>query len=74
MEDTPRLVLSLSKQAKSLGNARDRLACPERSRRMGLLHERTPEQEESELYGERASVSKAGQSSNSKSTGVKLCG
>jgi len=41
---------------------------------VGLLHERTPEQKEFELYGERASVSKAGPSSNSKSTGVKLCG
>ena len=37
---------------------------------MGLLHKRTPEQEESELYGERASVSKAGQPSNSKRAGV----
>jgi len=41
---------------------------------VGLLHERTPEQEEFELYGERASVSKAGQLSNSKSAGVKLWG
>ena len=41
---------------------------------MGLLHERTPEQEDSEHYGERESVSKAGLSSNSKSAGVKLWG